>query len=101
MRFADRRAAEGWSHLLAHAQENLDRAWVAITGDPRHVDSRQHPLKGALGVVKVGGDALEQWQYEATSGGRVWYAIDDERRTLWITRAGTGHPKHASSAPTA
>lgn len=93
MRFADRRAAEGWGHLLAHARENLDRAWVAITSDPRHVDSRQHPLRGSLGVAKVGGDSLEQWQYEATSGGRVWYAIDDERRTLWITRAGTGHPK--------
>ncbi|MFG1873916.1 hypothetical protein ACGFIV_03655 [Sphaerisporangium sp. NPDC049003] len=73
--------------------ENLDRAWVAITGDPRHVDGRQHPLKGALGTVKVGGESLEQWQYEATSGGRIWYAIDDEHRTLWITRAGTGHPK--------
>jgi hypothetical protein len=93
VRFADRRAAEGWRHLLSQAQENLDRAWVAITGDPRHVDCRQHPLKGALGVVKVGGQPLEQWQYEATSGGRLWYAIDDEERALWITRAGTGHPR--------
>ncbi|WP_214416215.1 hypothetical protein [Sphaerisporangium fuscum] len=92
MRFADRQAAEGWSHLLAHALENLDRAWVAITADPRHVDSRQHPLKGGLGTVKVGGESMEQWQYEATSGGRIRYAIDDEHRTLWITRAGTGHP---------
>jgi hypothetical protein len=93
VRFADRRAAEGWNHLLSQARENLDRAWVAITSDPRHVDNRQHPLKGALGTVKVGGEALEQWQYEATSGGRIWYAIDDDDRTLWITRAGTGHPK--------
>ncbi|MFC7385196.1 hypothetical protein [Sphaerisporangium rhizosphaerae] len=93
VRFADRKAAEGWQHLLRQALENLDRAWVAITSDPRHVDSRQHPLKGALGTVKVGGEVLEQWQYEATAGGRIWYAIDDAQRTLWITRAGTGHPK--------
>ncbi|MEO3798390.1 hypothetical protein [Nonomuraea sp. B1E8] len=93
VRFADRRAAEGWRHLLAHAPENLDRAWVALTGNPRHVDCRQHRLKGALGVVKVGGASLEQWQYEATSGGRLWYAIDDEERTLWSTCAGTGHPR--------
>jgi len=97
MRFADRRAAEGWGNLLAQAPENLDRAWVAITSDPRHVDSRQHPLRGALGEVKIGGESLEQWQYEATSGGRLWYAIDEDRRTLWITRAGTGHPKVTDS----
>ncbi|WP_211266887.1 hypothetical protein [Nonomuraea candida] len=66
---------------------------MAITSDPRDVGCRQHPLKGALGVVKVGGRALEQWQYEATSGGRLWYAIDDEERTLWITHAGTAHPR--------
>ncbi|MGW7482896.1 hypothetical protein ACWGH8_30375 [Nonomuraea muscovyensis] len=93
VRFADRRAAEAWSHLLAHARDNLDRAWVAITADPRRVDGCQHPLKGALGMVKVSGDVLEQWQYEATAGGRVWYAIDDEHRTLWITHAGAGHPR--------
>ncbi|WP_207757304.1 hypothetical protein [Nonomuraea cypriaca] len=46
------------------------------------MDCRQHRLKGVLGLVKVGGTALEQWQYEATSGGRLWYAIDDEQRTL-------------------
>jgi hypothetical protein len=44
-------------------------------------------------VAGVGGAALEQWQYEVTGGGRIWYAIDDDSRTLWITRAGTGHPK--------
>jgi len=44
-------------------------------------------------MVKVAGSALEQWQYEVTGGGRIWYAIDDARRTLWLTRAGAGHPK--------
>ncbi|MGW5156414.1 hypothetical protein ACWEPN_13125 [Nonomuraea wenchangensis] len=72
VRFADRRAAEGWAHLLAQAPDNLDRAWVAITSDPRRIDCRQHPLKGSLGFVKVDGVSVEQWQYEATSGGRLW-----------------------------
>jgi hypothetical protein len=93
VRAVDRRACQGWQQLLAAAPENLDRAWVAITCDPRDIDQRQHPLKGMLGVVKVGGSSLEQWQYEVTGGGRLWYAIDDEGRTIWITRAGTGHPK--------
>jgi hypothetical protein len=97
VRAADRQAYQGWQRLLGMVPENLDRAWVALTGDPRHVDQRQHPLKGALGVVKVGGAALEQGQYEVTGGGRIWYAIDDEHRTLWITRAGTGHPKQTDT----
>jgi hypothetical protein len=46
VRFADRRAAEGWSHLLAQAMENLDRAWVSITTDPRRVDTRQLAIIG-------------------------------------------------------
>ena len=97
VRAVDRQAHLGWQRLLATAAENLDRAWVAMTSDPRHVDQRQHPLKGVLGVVKVGGAVLEQWQYEVTGGGRIWYAIDDEDRTLWITRAGTGHPKQTDT----
>lgn len=93
VRAADRQAFRGWQQLLTAAPDNLDRAWVAITGDPRHIDQRQHPLKGALGAVKIAGSILDQWQYEVTGGGRIWYAIDDDNRTLWITQAGTGHPK--------
>lgn len=44
-------------------------------------------------MATVAGRKLDQWQYEATGGGRIWYAIDDRTRTLWITHAGTGHPK--------
>jgi hypothetical protein len=97
VRAADRQAYMGWQHLLKQVPENLDRAWVAITGEPRRSDPRQHPLKGALGAVKVAGALLEQWQYEVTGGGRIWYAVDDENRTLWITRAGTGHPKRTET----
>jgi hypothetical protein len=36
---------------------------------------------------------MEQWQYEVTSAGRLWYCIDDKRRTVWLTDAMPGHPK--------
>jgi hypothetical protein len=36
---------------------------------------------------------LPRWQVEVTSGGRVRYLLDAERRTAWIVHAGTGHPK--------
>ncbi|WP_344662996.1 hypothetical protein [Catenulispora subtropica] len=93
----DRRAALGWRNLLSQALDSLDRAWVAITADPRGVSGRQRRLEGSLGLVKIHGADREQWQYEVTSGGRIWYAIDDDRRTLWITHAGTGHPKQTDT----
>jgi hypothetical protein len=36
---------------------------------------------------------MEQWQYEVTAGGRIWYCIDDDRRTMWMIDASVGHPK--------
>lgn len=90
---ADRQAGVGWDNLVAAAEEAADRAWVAMTSNPRRTDERQHQLRGQLAEVRVGGVKLDQWQYEATGGGRVWYGIDDEHRTLWITHAGPGHPK--------
>jgi hypothetical protein len=95
VRVVDMQAGQGWAALLSQAPGNLDRAWISITADPRCREdlSRQHRLKFDLGTVKVDGAELEQWQYEVTGGGRIWYAIDDERRTLWITQAGTAHPR--------
>lgn len=93
VRYADRQASVGWQALSAQAFESLDRAWVAMTSDPRRTEDRQHRLKGARAEVQVRGAVLEQWQYEVTGAARVWYAIDDDRRTLWITYAGTGHPR--------
>ena len=40
----------------------------------------------------VHGKNLEQWQYEVTGGGRIWFCLDPERRIVWLTSAGTGHP---------
>ena len=68
---------------------------IAIRADPRSRSSpeRHHRLKGSLGTATWKGESLERWQYEVTGGGRIWYVIDDARRSAWITYAGTGHPK--------
>jgi hypothetical protein len=68
-------------------------AWERIIADPRNRSERQHPLRGSLATRVVNGIALEQWQYEVTGGGRIWYCIDDERRIAWLTEASPGHPK--------
>jgi len=54
VRAADRQAGKGWDDLAGQVVDAIDRAWVAITSDPRRVDGRQHRLRGALGAVKVG-----------------------------------------------
>ena len=97
VRAADLSAAKGWETLVAHQPEAADRAWVAITRDPRHRDDRQHPLRGSLGSVVVAGHELEQWEFEVLGAARLRYGIDDQARVLWVTHAGIGHPKDTDS----
>lgn len=92
-RFATSEAAKGWDQLCAAAAANARAAWEQITHDPRRRDARQHPLKGSLARRSVGEEDYEQWQYEVTAAGRVWYCIDDRRKTVWMTYASASHPK--------
>lgn len=92
-RYATSEAVSGWERVCAAAPGNARTAWERITGDPRRRDERQHPLKGRLGSRVVTGKTLEQWQFEVTGGGRLWYCTDDEKRTVWLTDAMVGHPK--------
>jgi len=34
-----------------------------------------------------------KWEYEVTSGGRVRYVIDDDKRTTWLIYASPQLPK--------
>ena len=92
-RYATSDGVAGWDKVCNAAPANARTAWERITADPRQRDDRQHPLRGNLGTRTVNGEAMEQWQYEVTSGGRLWYCIDDERRIVWLTDAMPGHPK--------
>jgi hypothetical protein len=40
----------------------------------------------------VNGVEMEQWQYEVTAGGRIWYCINDDRAAVWMTGASVGYP---------
>ena len=95
LRFANSQAAEGWDVLARQATTNLRRAYDAIRANPRATTApeRHHRLKGSLASGVWKGQAHERWQYEVTGGGRIWYLIDDGRRTVWITYAGAGHPR--------
>ncbi len=36
---------------------------------------------------------MSRWRIEVTSGGRIWYLVDEERRTVRIDYASPRHPK--------
>ncbi len=95
IRFGDNAAAGGWSDLCAQAPGATRDAYDAIVRNPRDSSrpGRQHRWKGALGSRKVGSETLEQWQFEVTGGGRIWYCIDDKAKRVILTLASTKHPK--------
>jgi hypothetical protein len=59
---------------------NDGRASARAPRMPRAPDDHQHRR-------------LEQWQYEVTGGSRIWYVINEEKMTIFVVAAGTGHPK--------
>lgn len=92
-------AAKGWEHLCRQIPEAVAALYDRLSEDPRATvnRARQHPLKGTLGVVIVKGVTLQQWQFEITGGGRVWYAPQPmvgrgAPGIVWITLASPGHP---------
>lgn len=91
VRFGTSDAAKGWESLCTQAAGNTLKAWRTLRSQPRAIppSGRHHQLKGALAT-----DAgLEQWQIEVTGGGRIHYVIDDDKHTVFIRAASTGHPK--------
>lgn len=95
-RFATSEAAKGWDELCRTARSNTWEAWIVLTERPATPANpgRQHRLRGLLATHEIKGRVLDQWQYEVTSGGRIWYCPDPEAQVVWIVEARTGHPKH-------
>ncbi|MDP9404037.1 MAG: hypothetical protein M3P85_12105 [Actinomycetota bacterium] len=91
--YATSGAMHGWDKVCAAAPANARVALERITADPRDRSERQHRIRGSLGSRVVNGVAMEQWQYEVTGAGRLWYCVDDEHRTVWLADAAVGHPK--------
>ena len=56
-------------------------------------DHRHGQLRGTLATGDFSGRQMDRWQIEVTGGARIWYLIDDDRRTVWLVHAGASHPK--------
>jgi hypothetical protein len=94
LRFGESEAAAGWEELCRQAPGPLREAWDVLSRDPRDRTNpdRRHRLRSDLGIRNIKGKALEQWQYEVTGAGRIWYCPDDALHVVFITKASTGHP---------
>ena len=99
VRFGTTEAATGWDELCRLAVANTRRCLENLRRDPRSGAGydRQHRLRGDLSVHRHNGRDLEQWEYEVTSGGRVRYVVDEERRAVWLIYASPRHPKDTDS----
>ena len=98
VRYADMSAVAGWEELCRTEPGSTVECWIRLRerpDDPTN-HARQHRLKGTLGSRLIGGVLLEQWQYEVTGSGRAWYCLDPERRRVFVTYAGTGHPRQTA-----
>jgi hypothetical protein len=95
VRFSETEAAKGWDELCRQAPGNTRAAWMTMRERPvPPVQSlRQHRLQYALATGTVRGRSLDHWQIEVTGGGRIWYLVDPENKTVWIDYAGPAHPK--------
>jgi hypothetical protein len=96
LRFATSDAADGWEQLCSQAAGPTRECFDALSRDPRDRGSsagRIHQLKGQLATRDIKGRKLEQWQYEVTGAGRVWYCIDDANLRVLLVLASVGHPK--------
>ena len=95
VRFGSSEAVRGWEELCRLALANTRRCLEALRSEPRSRSNheRQHRLRGDLATHRHNGRALEQWEYEVTSGGRVRYVIDEGNRIIWIVYASPRCPK--------
>ncbi len=103
------KVAGHWKELANRAAGECQRVFDQLQTDPTLDDGdRQHPLEGAAGRGSFEGRQLRRWQIDVTSGGRVWYFVDDtptgsgqRRRSgrVIIDVVHFGHPKATETKP--
>jgi hypothetical protein len=95
IRFGNKNAAKAWAELSNGKIANaLAKLYDIVVKDPRWSGNpdRHHQLRGTLATGTHAGRTMERWQHEVTGGGRVWFLIDDDERTVWLVHVGEGHP---------
>lgn len=93
LRFLRNSVGGDWDRLCAQMPEAAVRSYDHITADPRNRTDRCKGLEGDQASKLVDGKRLDRWQFEMTSGGRIFYLIDEARKIVWVDAVHFGHPK--------
>lgn len=95
VRFVSNDAAKGWEDLAQQVPSNLWEAWEILVRTPtKSADAKRHGrLRGSLAKIRHKDRVFDQWQLDVSKSGRVWYFVDEEKATVWLTYASTKHPK--------
>jgi hypothetical protein len=56
-------------------------------------------MAGLFATRSIDGRKLDQWQYEVTGAGRIWYCPDPDRRITWLVLAARVTRRRPSDAP--
>lgn len=108
---ADKGVAEDWTRWAKQEPNALAAAHDQLSRHPTAFSPRQKKLEGKTwGTGTYEGQKFDRWQYEVTSGGRIFYFVDDPtdggrrkpeprgrgprpRRRVIIEAVHPGHPK--------
>jgi hypothetical protein len=94
VRFGTNEAAKGWDELCRQVATNTRAAFELMRSNPRPPEDKRHTrLRHDLATRIFDGRELEQWEIEVTSGGRIFYLVDDAKHTMWVVVASPKHPK--------
>lgn len=92
IRHAGTAAADGREKLVQNVPSAALACFDALSTSPLDYSTRQKKLRGEFSHRVIGGRTLPQWQFEVTSGGRVWYCPDAERHVVWLTDVSVAAP---------
>jgi mRNA-degrading endonuclease RelE of RelBE toxin-antitoxin system len=92
IRFGTSEAAAQWPELCKRFTGNCREAWDSLRTSPLTRSPKQKPLQGRLATRPIGGMDLPQWQFDISSGARLIYCVDDQKRTVWLVDASAAHP---------
>jgi hypothetical protein len=108
---ADKGVVEDWDRWAKQEPNALATAYDQLSSNPTQFSPRQKRLEGkTYGTGTYDGTTYDRWQYEATSGGRIFYFVDDPtdggrkrpqrkgrepkpRRRVIVEAVHPGHPK--------
>ena len=93
LRYATTKESLAFAEMERQFPGNCAEAKARLKVAPTTRSDVQKRLRGSLGKRTIGGVEMDQWQDDISSGARLWYCVDADKRIVWLTVAAMGHPR--------